>query len=323
MLDTEQQAVVDHRDGHLLVLAGPGTGKTTTLTELVVARLTTNPDQLPADRVLALTFGRRAARELADRISRRLDGGPLPVVSTFHGFAYGVLRQHSDPEAFRSPPRLLTAAEQDLRVRELLQYAQEEGRLQWPAPLGRAIGTRGIAEQVRSLLARARGQGLDGPTLTRFGRQAELPVWTAVGRFFDEYLDTLGFEGVLDYAELMHNTVALASKERDGRALREAYRLVVVDEYQDTDPAQVRLLRELARGGAQVVAVGDPDQAIYGFRGADITGIGSFADTFRHPVTGAPARIEVLRTTRRFPQPIVRAASGSCAGRRCTGCPPR
>ena len=178
-LDPQQRAVVEHRDGHLLVLAGPGTGKTATLAELVVARIGDTVDPIPADRILALTFGRRAARELSDRISGRLGGGPVPVVSTFHSFAYGVLRQHADPTAFASPPRLLVAAEQDARLRELLTYSIEEGRLQWPESLSRAVGTRGIAEQVRALLARARGQGLDGKDLTRIGRREGVP---GVGR---------------------------------------------------------------------------------------------------------------------------------------------
>ena len=308
-LDPQQRAVVEHRDGHLLVLAGPGTGKTATLAELVVARISDPVDPIPADRILALTFGRRAARELSDRISGRLGGGAVPVVSTFHSFAYGVLRQHADPTAFASPPRLLVAAEQDARLRELLTYSIEEGRLQWPESLSRAVGTRGIAEQVRALLARARGQGLDGKDLTRIGKRESVPVWAALGVFFEEYLATLEFEGSLDYAELILRAAVLANDPRAGRALRGAFRLVVVDEYQDTDPAQVALLRGLVGGGAQVVAVGDPDQAIYGFRGADVRGILRFPDVFAGP-TGQPAAIEVLRTTRRFPRAIAEAASG-------------
>ncbi len=308
-LDPQQRAVVEHRDGHLLVLAGPGTGKTATLAELVVSRISDAVDPVPADRILALTFGRRAARELSDRISGRLGGGPVPVVSTFHSFAYGVLRQHSDPVAFASPPRLLVAAEQDARLRELLTYAIEEGRLEWPESLSRAVGTRGIAEQVRALLARARGQGLDGKDLTRIGRRAGMPVWAALGGFFEEYLATLEFEGSLDYAELILRAAVLANDPRAGATLRQSYDLIVVDEYQDTDPAQVALLRGLADGGAQVIAVGDPDQAIYGFRGADVRGILRFPEVFAGP-DGTPAPIEVLRTTRRFPRVIAEAASG-------------
>ena len=130
------------------------------------------------------------------------------------------------------------------------------------------------------MLARARGQGLDGKDLTRIGRRAGVPVWAALGSFFEEYLATLEFEGSLDYAELILRAAVLANDPRAGRQLRESFRLVVVDEYQDTDPAQVALLKGLAGGGAQVVAVGDPDQAIYGFRGADVRGILRFPDVF-------------------------------------------
>ncbi len=307
VLDAQQRAVVEHRGGHLLVLAGPGTGKTATLTELVVARLADPQEPLAAESVLALTFGRRAAGELADRISQRLAGGPAPLVSTFHSFAYAALRQHGDPDAFTRPPTLLMAAEQDARLREMLGHSIAEGRLVWPESLSGAVGTLGIAEQVRSLIARARGQGLDGRRLSAIGRREGVEVWAALGGFFEEYLDTLGFEGSIDYAELINQAAALAHDPRRGRALREQYRLIVVDEYQDTDPAQVSLLRGLATGGAQVVAVGDPDQAIYGFRGADVRGILRFPQEFAD-ASGAPAHIQVLTTTRRFPRAIADAA---------------
>ncbi len=309
VLDVQQRAVVEHRDGHLLVLAGPGTGKTATLTELVVARVRDKQTPLLPQQILALTFGRRAAQELSRRISLRLGGGAVPVVSTFHSFAYGAMRVHADPVAFGNPPRLLVAAEQESRLRELLTHAIAEGRVEWPESLAGAVGTRGIAEHVRALLARARGQGLDGRDLARIGRRERVPVWAALGGFLEEYLATLEFEGSMDYSELMLRAAVLANDPRAGQQVRSAYRLVVVDEYQDTDPAQVALLRGLAGGGAQVVAVGDPDQAIYGFRGADVHGILHFPEVFADP-TGRPARVEVLRHVRRFPASISRAASG-------------
>ena len=86
-LDPDQQRVVDHRSGPLLVLAGPGTGKTTTIVEAIAARVRDPDDPLPADRVLALTFGKRAAGELRDRVVARLGGGVLPTIATFHAFA--------------------------------------------------------------------------------------------------------------------------------------------------------------------------------------------------------------------------------------------
>ncbi len=315
-LDAEQERVVAHRGSHLLVLAGPGTGKTTTLAALIADRVLRPADGggVRADRVLALTFGRRAARELAHRVAQLIGSGPQPVVATFHAYAFGLVRQHAEAEAFVEPPRLLTAAEQDARVQELLVHAVGEGRLRWPAELAGAVGTRGIAEQVRLLMARARSQGLDGRGLAAAGRARGIPAWVAVGRFIEEYQDTLGFEGSLDYAELLVQATSLvAGSDRRAQQIRAGWDLIVVDEYQDTDPAQVLLLRHLARGGAQVVAVGDPDQAIYAFRGADPKGLMDFPEHFADPVTGAPAPIAVLRTARRFPRAIAASAQGVLA----------
>ena len=307
LLDADQQRVVTHSGGHLLVLAGPGTGKTTTLAELIADRIAGGTR---AERILALTFGRRAADDLAERVARRLGGGPQPVVATFHAYAYGLVRQHADTQAFQSPPRLLTAAEQDVRVAELLTHAVREGRIRWPDELAGAVGTRGIAEHVRLLMARARAQGLDGRGLAACGRAAGIRSWVAVGQFLEEYLDTLGFEGSMDYDDLIGRATELVAG-RDARAqrIRAGLDLVVVDEYQDTDPAQVRMLAHLSRGGARVVAVGDPDQAIYGFRGADVGGLLRFTEQFAGP-DGTPAEIVVLRTARRFARPIAVAAQG-------------
>src|SRR5690606_38894157 len=98
-LDADQGRVVAHRGGPLLVLAGPGTGKTTTLVEAMVARLS-GPDALRPDQVLGLTFGRKAAQDWRERVTARLGGGLVPTVTTFHSFAYALVRQVQDPESF-------------------------------------------------------------------------------------------------------------------------------------------------------------------------------------------------------------------------------
>ena len=96
ILDADQQRVVDHRRGPLLVLAGPGTGKTTTIVEAMCARMADPADPLSPDSVLALTFGRKAALELRDRVTARMGGGIVPMVATFHSFAYALLRRTDD-----------------------------------------------------------------------------------------------------------------------------------------------------------------------------------------------------------------------------------
>ena len=143
-LDADQRRVVEHRSGPLLVLAGPGTGKTTTIVEAIAARLTDPHDALPADAVLALTFGRRAALDLRDRIGSRIGGGVLPWVSTFHSFAYALLRQTASADEYLNPPRLMSGAEEDVRIRELLRGAVVDGSVDWPEDLMGALPTLGL-----------------------------------------------------------------------------------------------------------------------------------------------------------------------------------
>ena len=320
-LDAEQAAVVAHRRGPLLVLAGPGTGKTTTIVEAIAARLSDPEDHLPADAILALTFGRRAALELRDRVTARVGGGLIPTIATFHSFAFGLLQQTATPEEYANPPRLMSGAEEDVRIRELLRGAVVDGSVDWPEDLIGALPTLGLANEVRAVLVRARELGLDGPALRRIGRAENRPAWVAVGQLVQQEQEVMALENVLDYSELVLQAVVRAQDPQVQSRLRSRYRAIYVDEYQDTDPLQVALLRALVGPDTCVVAVGDPDQAIYGFRGADMHGLLRFPQTFR-TAADEPAPIIVLRTARRF-GPRIRAAAGSVLGTRLpVGLPP-
>ena len=313
-LDESQQAVVDlvGRPGHgpVLVLAGPGTGKTTTLVEAVVSRVAGGAT---ADRVLTLTFSRRAASELRERICGRLAvAAPGQAAWTFHAFAYGLVGLAAAPQDAGREIRLMSGPEQDVVVRELLAGDVSEHRERWPVDLWPALSTRGFADEVRALLARARTFGLDpgdlwSAALRRSGASASAePLrpsdkgapWAAAAEFFSEYLDVLDSLGALDYSELVHRAVAYAQSPEGEAYLRARYDLVVVDEYQDTDPAQERLLAALAGDGRDLVVVGDPDQSIYAFRGAAVRGLLEFRDRFR-TVDGDRATVRTLRTSRR------------------------
>ncbi|BDM72389.1 helicase UvrD [Streptomyces nigrescens] len=330
-LDAAQRAVVDHRDGPLLVLAGPGTGKTTTLVEAVARRVRDGADP---ERILVLTFSRKAAVDLRDRLALRLrtlekprrrpgkhGDGPgtppapagIPQATTFHSFCYALVRAHQDADLFADPLRLLSGPEQDLVVRELLQGQAElagEGRaaISWPDDLRACLTTRGFADEVRAVLARSRELGLGPDALGAFARRTGRPDWHAAAGFLAEYLDVLDGQGILDYAELVHRAVLLAERPDVAAELATAYDAVYVDEYQDTDAAQVRLLRALAGNhtaaaapgtpGRTLVALGDPDQSIYAFRGSDVNGILDFPETFRRG-DGTPAPVAVLGTSRR------------------------
>ncbi len=292
--------MVDHGPGPLLVLAGPGTGKTTTLVESVAARIARGGDP---ERILVLTFSRKAAVELRDRMALRVGAARAPRATTFHSYCYALVRAHQDSGLFVDPLRLLSGPEQDVAVRDLLAGQPDLERLglnhvRWPDELRACLTTRGFADEVRAVLARSRELGLDPAALDAFARRIGRPDWRAAAAFLAEYLDVLDLQGVLDYAELVHRAVLLAQRPEVALDLAGRYDAVYVDEYQDTDPAQVRLLQALAGGGRTLVAFGDPDQSIYTFRGADVNGILGFPSAFAR-VDGRPAPVEVLRTSRR------------------------
>ncbi|RSM91028.1 DNA helicase UvrD [Streptomyces sp. WAC 01325] len=299
-LDAAQRAVVDHDTGPMLVLAGPGTGKTTTLVESVAARIARGGDP---GRILVLTFSRKAAVELRDRMALRIGAARAPQATTFHSFCYALVRAHQDSDLFTEPLRLLSGPEQDVTVRGLLAGQPDLERLglahvRWPDDLRACLTTRGFADEVRAVLARSRELGLAPDALDAFARRIGRPDWRAAAAFLAEYLDVLDMQGVLDYAELVHRAVLLARRPETAARLSAQYDAVYVDEYQDTDPAQVRLLHALAGHGRSLVAFGDPDQSIYTFRGADVNGILDFPHAFPR-ADGRPAPVEVLRTSRR------------------------
>jgi superfamily I DNA/RNA helicase/RecB family exonuclease len=308
-LDPSQQAVVDHPGGPLLVLAGPGTGKTTTLVEAVLERVRRGASP---DEILVLTFSRKAADELRERIAARLGRTVAePAAYTFHSWCYALLRAHSMPG---SVPRLLSQPERDVRLRELLRgHVEGAGTVAWPADLRPALLTRGFAREIAGLFDRARERGLDGEGLRRLGEQTRRPAWVAAGTFLDEYLNVLDARGEIDYAGLVGAATGLLAQPSIGASVRGRYRAVFVDEYQDTDPAQDRLLKLLAGDGADLVVVGDPDQSIYAFRGAEVANILTFCDRFRTR-DGRTADQLTLQVSRRT-GPALLAASRAVAAK--------
>jgi superfamily I DNA/RNA helicase/RecB family exonuclease len=312
-LDESQQAVVDHAGGPLLVLAGPGTGKTTTIVETVVDRVTRRG--VDPERVLVLTFSRKAAEQLRQRITARLHRTTRePLAMTFHSYAYALVRREF-VLAGDEPPTLLSAPEQLLEVRRMLRGEALDGAAGWPERLRPALATRGFAAELRDFLLRAAERGLDGRGLARLGRQRGRDDWEAAGAFLTRYAARFDLAPIpsYDYAEIIRIAAAMLLRGTVRERERKAYDVVLVDEYQDTDPAQEALLHSLAGDGRELVAVGDPDQSIYAFRGADVTAILRFADRFRTP-DDQPARVIALSTCRRS-GPELLAASRRIARR--------
>ncbi|MEV0629859.1 ATP-dependent helicase [Nonomuraea wenchangensis] len=307
MLDEHQRAVVGHPGGPLLVLAGPGTGKTTTIVESVVDRIERRG--LDPERALILTYSRKAAEELRRRVTARLRRTTrTPLAMTFHSYAYALLRREA-VLAGKAPPRLLTGPEQLLEIRRLLHGELENGAPDWPASLREPLRTRGFAEELRDFLSRANERGLDGPRLVELGRRHGRRDWVAAGRFAERYQDRFDLdpEETFDYAELVGAASALLARPEVRARERAAHEAVFVDEYQDSDPAQELLLHHLAGDGRDLVAVGDPDQSIYGFRGADVHGIMGFPQRFR-TLDGRDAPVLALRVCRRSGAGLLRAS---------------
>ncbi len=312
-LDEAQRAVVAHAGGPLLVLAGPGTGKTTAIVEAVVERITVRG--IDPERVLVLTFSRKAAEELRERITMRLRRTTRePLALTFHSYAYALVRREF-VLAGDVPPTLLSGPEQLLEVRRMLRGEAADSPRHWPERLRPALGTRGFAAQLRDFLLRGAERGLDGRALARLGRARGRDDWVAAGGYLDRYAARFDLAPVpaYDYAEIVRIAALLLGRSATRDRERKAYDVVLVDEYQDTDPAQEALLHALAGDGRELIAVGDPDQSIYAFRGADVHAMTRFAGAFRTP-DEHPARVIALRTCRRS-GPVLLAASRRVARR--------
>ncbi len=280
-LDEAQRAAVESAAGGeaaLLVLGAPGTGKTTVALETVVeaARRGT-----AADDVLVLAASRRLAADLRDRLAARWPHtAGRPLVQTPAAVAFAVLRARAAGVG-EPPPALVSGAEQDLVLGELLAgHAAGEGtRIAWPdAVPAEALGRRAFRDELRDVLMRAAERGLAPEQLAELGRRHQRPEWSAAAQVYDEYLAVMALRtstpdvGVrVDPAVVVDEAVrALQSWDQEvPHVPRPRWRLVVVDDHQESTAATARLLRVLADDGARLLLLADPDAAVQTFRGAD------------------------------------------------------
>ncbi|MFD3705712.1 ATP-dependent helicase [Nocardia sp. NPDC058658] len=310
------------------VLGGPGTGKTALLVDLVTARIVDGADP---ESVLVLTHTKHAAAALRDAITHQL--GPAaggipgasrePMVRTLHSYAFSVLRRHADLHG-NPPPRLLTGAEQDAVLREMLRGDLEDmeaGAGLWPPRLQPALALGGFAEQLRDLMLRATERGLGPEDLMALGREHDNDAWVAAGRFFQRYEQasmlrwSVGVAApeatapALDAAELVGAALdALAGDRNLLAAERDRIRYLLVDDAQHLDPQAATLVRAIGSGSASTVVTGDPDQAVFTFRGADshfLTELDTVPQRriiLRHNHrSGAPIRLATARIAARLP----------------------
>jgi superfamily I DNA/RNA helicase/RecB family exonuclease len=281
--------------GLVRVLGGPGTGKSSLLVDAAVARIAAGAD--PGS-VLLLTgsgrLGMRARTTLTTALLRSHATGPCraavrePLVRTVHSYAYAVLRRAAE-RAGDAPPRLVTSAEQDAIIRELLAGDLDDGphaATTWPAHLRPALTTSGFATELRNLLARCSERGVDPAELERLGRRCRRPEWTAAGQFAREYEQVMLLRAAVGTAAPQATAPALGAAELVGAALeafasdpellaaeRARVRVLLIDDAQQLDPQAARLIRVLVAGAELALVAGDPNQAVFGFRGGEAAGL--------------------------------------------------
>ena len=266
-LNPRQREAVDHGGGPLLILAGAGSGKTRVLT-VRAARLIS--EGLPASRLMAVTFTNKAAGEMRERIERLIDRPSHGLwIGTFHSIAARLLRIEADligpwtrsftiydeDDAQRTVRRAMTAADYDPKA--------------WSPK-----GIRKRISDAKNALVRP------GEYMER-AEEAGSFYHTVVAEVYRRYQDELRTSNAFDFDDLLIRTVELLEGEDGvGEHYADRFEHVLVDEYQDTNKAQFRMIKALAATHRNVCAVGDDDQAVYGWRGADIANILDFEEHF-------------------------------------------
>ncbi|HMA46910.1 MAG TPA: ATP-dependent helicase, partial [Frankiaceae bacterium] len=271
-LDPDQRAAASAAGGPLLIVAGPGTGKTRTLTHLLAHRV--RDRGVPPERCLALTFTRRAGAETRERLHALVPGSADRIlVTTFHGLGLRIVREQYARLGLGPYLRVADDAVRAGLLRDVL-----------------GLGA-GHARRAKTYLSEAkRGVPAGDPRREFDGLLAR-------------YDAALRERNLVDLDDLVTAPVAMLAADPELAELdRARWPQVCVDEYQDVDPVQYRLLRLLSRPDGEVCAIGDPDQAIYGFRGADVGFFLAFREDF------PTARVIRLTRNYRSTPTIVRAA---------------
>ena len=305
---TEWPEAVATTEGPQLVVAGPGAGKT----EFLVRRVSHLVEErgLPGSHILALTFSRRSAADLRARIGSATGGSWGAVAaSTFHSFGHRLLELYgSDAFGWTEVPSVLTGPEQVDLVSELLSAEPPD---QWHPALRKLLGSRTLAAEVTEFILRAREGMLTTSELLR--RSAERDYWAALPAFVASYDAALARINRLDYGTLLTRVIMVLETEEALETIREQYRYLLVDEYQDTTPVQATLLRVLSRRNRNLTVAADPYQSIYAFRGAALSNVSGFVDDL--PRSGSETLHKwILGTSFRLPREILEAAERLTTG---------
>jgi DNA helicase-2/ATP-dependent DNA helicase PcrA len=293
-LNEPQREAVAHGEGPLLVLAGAGSGKTRVLTYRIAHLLASNAAQ--SIEITAVTFTNKAAREMRERVESLL-GRPLHggFVGTFHRWALEVLRRF--PRAADLPPGFGIADSDDQKA--LMQRALKDLSLD-----PRELPPRAVLSRISGLVNRGTG-------MKAFVEHASSASDETVGRLWERYIKLKRAAAVVDFDDMLVRALqAVRAEEKVCQAVARRARYLLVDEFQDTNILQMGLLRAILDGRGNITAVGDEDQSIYRWRGAELDNILSFEKFF------PGARVVALEENYRSTEPILGAAAGLIAANR-------
>lgn len=316
--NAEQQRVLDLAPGHgpVLVLGGPGTGRSALAVEYAARRIEAG---LEPERLLVLTPTRQASARLRDALSVRLDHGGRGTrtstpVRTWAAYAFDLIRRARTAgflPAVQRTPRLLSGAEQDTVIAELLESyaAGERGGPDWPADLAEAVPTRGFRKEVRELIDRTSEYGIEPGQLEDLGELHRRGEWVAAAVLLQDYRDRLdlGMSEAFDPAGLL--TTACLLLEENPELLageRRSLPVIVVDDLQEATPAVHRLIRALGTG-QDVVALASPDTVVQGFRGARPDLVRDYPGCLLPRVDSTEGRTHLLRTGYRMDGDVLQA----------------
>ena len=265
-LNAEQRQAIEQVDGPVLVLAGAGTGKTRVLTTRIAHILRTR--RARPNEILAVTFTNKAAREMKERIGHLLGGGAegMPWLGTFHSIGMRILRRHAELVGLSSNFTILDTDDQIRLIKQLIQ-AEKLDEKRWPA------------RQFASLIDGWKNKGLV-PGKVPPGEAFSFANGRAI-ELYAAYQKRLKELNAADFGDLLLENLRLFQENPD--VLKQYHRwftYILVDEYQDTNVAQYLWLRLLAQGSHNICCVGDDDQSIYGWRGAEVDNILRFEKDF-------------------------------------------
>jgi DNA helicase-2/ATP-dependent DNA helicase PcrA len=292
-LNPQQRAAVEAVDGPLLILAGAGSGKTRVITYRIV-HLIENKGVEP-DSILAVTFTNKASAEMAERVGSMLGGRTLrkPLIATFHSFCVRVLRRDIEElkiggVGYKKDFAIYDESDQQAVVKGVMRRLGLDDKQLKPSA-------------VLSRISWAKNHMLDPQELYL---QSADPITEKVAHIFEEYRKELRKSNALDFDDLLLETVRLLKSSATVRErYQRRYQYMLIDEYQDTNRPQYELIKLLAGPDHNVCVVGDEDQSIYSWRGADIRNILEFEKDFPE------ARIIRLEQNYRSTQAILEAAS--------------